>query len=71
MLPIECKTRMRPTIDRKMLELLVCPLTGCNLRYDKERQELVSVWARLAYKIRDGVPIMVASEARALDEGEV
>ncbi|UXN06035.1 Trm112 family protein [Bartonella sp. HY761] len=54
--------------DRKMLELLVCPLTGAMLEYDETRQELISQKARLAYIIRDGVPIMLASEARLLDK---
>ncbi|UXN03073.1 Trm112 family protein [Bartonella sp. HY406] len=54
--------------DRKMLELLVCPLTGATLEYDESRQELISQKARLAYIIRDGVPIMLASEARLLDK---
>ncbi|UXM94873.1 Trm112 family protein [Bartonella sp. HY329] len=54
--------------DRKMLELLVCPLTGATLEYDETRQELISQKARLAYIIRDGVPIMLASEARLLDK---
>jgi uncharacterized protein YbaR (Trm112 family) len=54
-------------IDRRMLEALVCPRTQENLRYDAERQELVSVGARLAYPIRDGIPIMLAHEARTLD----
>jgi len=54
-----------------MLELLVCPLTGGALRYDAQAQELISVRARLAYEIRDGVPIMIAGEARALNEDEV
>jgi len=61
----------KPLPDRKMLELLICPLTGGVLRYDRDRQELISIRARLAYKIRDGVPIMIASEARTLDEEEV
>lgn len=56
--------------DRKMLELLVCPLTGGSLRYDAKAQELISSKAKLAYPIRDGVPIMLASEARALSKGE-
>lgn len=55
-------------IDPKMLELLVCPLTKGRLSYDGERQELVSQKAKLAYPIRDGVPIMLASEARALED---
>lgn len=57
---------MLPVSDRKMLELLVCPLTGGVLRYDAEAQELVSPKARLAYPIREGVPIMLVSEARTL-----
>ncbi|MBB4122809.1 MULTISPECIES: Trm112 family protein [Martelella] len=54
-------------IDPKMLELLVCPVTKGRLTYDAERQELVSQKARLAYPIRDGVPIMLASEARPIE----
>jgi uncharacterized protein YbaR (Trm112 family) len=57
-------------IDPKLLEILVCPLTKRPLRYDPERQELVSEQARLAYPIRDGIPIMLADKARALDEGD-
>lgn len=56
--------------DPKLLEILVCPLTRTNLRYDSERQELVSRIAGLAYPIRGGVPIMLAAEARALTEEE-
>lgn len=55
-------------IDPKMLELLICPLTKGRLSYDDERQELVSEKAKLAYPIRDGVPIMLASEARPLED---
>ena len=58
------------TTDPKLLEILVCPLTRTNLRYDSERQELVSRIAGLAYPIRGGVPIMLAAEARALTEEE-
>ncbi len=54
-------------IDPKMLELLVCPVTKGRLTYDAEHQELVSNKARLAYPIRDGVPIMLASEARPIE----
>ena len=54
--------------DPKMLEILVCPLTKTTLEYDKENQELISRSARLAYSIRDGIPIMIPSEARSLDE---
>ena len=57
-----------PGVDPKLLELLVCPLTKARLRYDRERQELVSEQAGLAYPIRDGIPIMLVDEARPLDE---
>lgn len=55
------------TVDPRLLEVLVCPLTKTTLRYDRERQELVSEAARLAFPIRDGVPIMLPDEARSLD----
>ncbi len=54
--------------DRKMLEALVCPETHAVLRYDAERQELISRAARLAYPIRDGIPIMLTDEARRIDD---
>jgi uncharacterized protein len=60
-------TQTRRT-DPKLLELLVCPVTKMRLSYDAERQELVSRTAGLAYPIRDGIPIMLAEEARALDD---
>ncbi len=56
-------------VDPKLLEILVCPLTKGVLRYDRERQELISEQAGLAYPIRDGIPIMLVDEARSLDEG--
>ena len=56
-----------PIADRRMLEALVCPLTQTTLRYDAERQELVSRAASLAFPIRDGIPVMLADEARRLD----
>lgn len=56
-----------PAFDRRMLEALVCPRTQGPLRYDAERQELISEAAHLAFPIRDGIPIMLASAARALD----
>jgi hypothetical protein len=56
-----------PLFDRRMLEALVCPVTQDTLRYDAERQELVSRSANLAFPIREGIPIMLVSEARALD----
>jgi uncharacterized protein YbaR (Trm112 family) len=55
-------------VDPKLLELLVCPLTKGRLSYDREHNELVSEKARLAYPIRDGIPIMLISEARALED---
>ena len=56
-----------PEFDRRMLEALVCPQTHARLRYDAEAQELVSTSANLAFPIRNGIPIMLASEARELD----
>ena len=55
------------SVDPRLLEVLVCPVTRGKLTYDRERQELVSIGAKLAYPIRDGVPIMLPEEARALD----
>lgn len=54
-------------IDPKMLELLVCPLTKGNLDYDREAGELISKKAKLAYPVREGIPILLASEARPLE----
>lgn len=59
--------RQRGRIDPKLLELLVCPLTKTTLSYDAEAQELISHAAKLAYPIRDGVPIMLPEEARQLE----
>ena len=53
--------------DRRMLESLVCPVTQATLTYDAEKMELVSKAAHLAFPIRDGIPIMLVSEARQLD----
>ena len=55
-------------VDPRLLEILVCPLTKGPLTLDRERQELVSAEAGLAYPIRDGIPIMLIDEARRLDE---
>ncbi|NMG38079.1 Trm112 family protein [Chelativorans sp. ZYF759] len=57
-------------IDIRMLELLACPLTKGPLRYDRDKAELVSRLAKLAYPVRDGIPIMLPSEARDLDDQE-
>ena len=54
-------------LDRKLLELLVCPVTKTTLEYDEAAQELVSRVAKLAYPIRDGIPIMLPEEARKLE----
>jgi uncharacterized protein len=61
---------LRPAgmIDPRLLEILVCPLTKTTLEYNAERQELVSRAAKLAYPIRDGIPIMLPEEARALPD---
>lgn len=56
------------TVDRKMLEALVCPLTRNTLVYDRDAQELISKAAGLAFPIRNGIPVMLVDEARALDD---
>ena len=69
LIPAETPERAEPTrVDPKLLEILVCPLTRATLSYDAERQELISRAAKLAYPIRDGVPIMLPEEARRLEE---
>lgn len=57
-----------PAVDPKLLEILVCPISKGPLRYDADAQELISEQAQLAYPIREGIPIMLADEARQLDE---
>lgn len=57
-------------VDPKLLEILVCPLTKTTLEYDRARSELVSRAARLAFPIRDGIPILLLEEARPLQDGE-
>ena len=57
-------------MDPKLLELLVCPVTKGPLVYDRDRQELISKSARLAYPIRDGIPVMLEEEARKLAPSE-
>jgi uncharacterized protein YbaR (Trm112 family) len=59
--------RPASSIDPKLLEILVCPVTKSVLEYDAEKQELVSRAGRLAYPIRDGIPIMLPEEARRVD----
>jgi uncharacterized protein YbaR (Trm112 family) len=57
-------------MDKKLLEILVCPVSKAPLVYDKARQELICKQSRLAYPIRDGVPVMLESEARRLADDE-
>ena len=57
-------------MDKRLLEILACPLTKGPLVYDQNTQELISIAARLAYPIRDGIPVMLPEEARTLDENE-
>jgi hypothetical protein len=57
-------------VDAKLLEILVCPVTKSPLIYDRQRQELISKPARLAYPIRDGIPVMLEEEARKLEPSE-
>ncbi len=59
------------TIEAKLLEILVCPVTKGPLVYDRERNELLSRSARLAYPIRDGIPVMLEEEARPLTDEEI
>lgn len=57
-------------VDKKLLNVLVCPVTKSSLQYDKEKQELIAVAACLAYPIRDGIPVMLETEARELSDEE-
>ena len=61
-------TTNKSGVEPKLLEILVCPLTKGPLRYDSDKQELVSEQANLAYPIRDGIPIMLVDEARQLSD---
>lgn len=58
-------------MDTKLIALLVCPVTKGHLEYDKNKHELVSRSARLAYPVRDGIPVMLESEARTLSDEEL
>ena len=57
-------------MDKQLLDILVCPVTKGALIYDREKQELISLAAKLAYEIRDGLPVMLADEARQLSDEE-
>ena len=63
--------RKSTDVDPKLLEILVCPVSKATLHYDREKQELLSYEAKLAYPIRDGIPIMLADEARKLKDSEI
>ena len=58
-------------MDKKLLDILVCPVTKGSLKYDKKAQELLSKSARLAYPIRDGIPVMLEEDARKLTSEEI
>ena len=58
-------------MDKKLLDILVCPVTKGPLIYDQEKQELISKSARLAYPVRDGIPVMLEEEARTLSSEEI
>jgi uncharacterized protein YbaR (Trm112 family) len=58
-------------MDTRLLELLVCPVTKGTLEYDRDKQELLSRSARLAYPIRDGIPVLIETEARTLSDTEL
>jgi uncharacterized protein len=58
-------------MDTKLLELLVCPVTKGSLEYNRERQELISRSARLAYPVREGIPVLLENEARTLSDAEL
>lgn len=65
------KKRFHPGMNQihpKLLDILVCPLTKVPLRYDAARQELISDQAKLAYPIRDGIPVMLVEEARQIED---
>lgn len=64
-------TQPEPDIDPKLLEILVCPRTRGRLIYERDKKELISLDARLAYPIREGVPIMLVDEARELSDDEL
>ena len=58
-------------MDTRLLELLVCPVTKGSLEYDRDKQELISRSARLAYPVRDGIPVLLENEARTLTDDEL
>jgi len=69
--PHHPRHRYHPAMDTRLLELLVCPVTKGPLDYDREKQELISRSARLAYPVRDGIPVLLENEARVLSDTEL
>ena len=68
--PSNARNSTAPEVDPRLLEVLVCPVTHGPLTYNRQKQELVSLQARLAFPIRDGVPLMLPEEARSVGDGE-
>jgi len=60
-----------PPMDTRLIELLVCPVTKGPLEFDRDKQELISRSARLAYPVRDGIPVLLENEARVLTDAEL
>jgi len=68
--PHDLNLAVMPEVDPRLLEVLICPMTRSPLSYDRAKGELISKSARLAYPVRDGVPIMLVEEARVLGDDE-
>ena len=68
---MRCRPGYHRPMDTRLLELLVCPVTKGPLDYDREKQELLSRSARLAYPVRDGIPVLLENEARTLSDEEL
>lgn len=66
-----CFLNYHQAMDTKLIELLVCPVTKGHLEYNREKQELISRSARLAYPVRDGIPVMLENEARPMTDEEL
>ncbi len=69
---MECaRPRYHRPMDTRLIELLVCPVTKGPLEFDRDKQELISRSARLAYPVRDGIPVLLENEARVLSDAEL
>jgi len=68
---VSCAQSYHLAMDTKLLELIVCPVTKGPLQFDREKQELISRAARLAYPVRDGIPVLLENEARPLSDTEL